>query len=316
MGVLASGKPGEDEKERSLSFDALFGPNTVYDYLEGVNEYPFDEDAEGESLRNAWWLARLSMLVYVEDETFVKERAGVPEDRVYVLKFEGRLRGVMVRLEESILVVFQGTKPKEIEDWMTDLSVVKKKWMSGGQAHSGFLKLAEALRPEVRKGLEELGGGNVGGDKEGDEGFQLWFGGHSLGGALAVLYGSMYEEKVAGVYTFGGPRVGNAKFAEGIAAMPLYRFVNDNDLIARLPTPPGYKHGGSLVVIRSDGALERDLKLGGQMKARWEGHLAHLREVFQKHWKEQDFSAIPSDYIVDHSPIRYVEFLKRYREGE
>jgi hypothetical protein len=107
---------------------------------------------------------------------------------------------------------------------------------------------------------------------------RIWLTGHSLGGALAILCAYQFAKQrlpVAGVYTFGQPRVGNTDFADGYdyeivaqasrlrgegetlspaaagtAALPTehlpaggtpalrditFRIVNQNDLVPRVP---------------------------------------------------------------------------------
>ncbi len=70
---------------------------------------------------------------------------------------------------------------------------------------------------------------------------QLWVTGHSLGGALALLYAVEAVRlglPVAWVYTFGQPRVGDAAWAamyEGLLGERTMRVVNENDIVPRTP---------------------------------------------------------------------------------
>lgn len=83
--------------------------------------------------------------------------------------------------------------------------------------------------------------------------------GHSLGGALAVLYSGMLYyndeksivEKLAAVYTFGQPRVGDEKFAaymrQKLVDSAYFRVVYCNDLVPRVPFDDdlfAFKHFG------------------------------------------------------------------------
>src|SRR5262249_54451343 len=90
----------------------------------------------------------------------------------------------------------------------------------------------------------------------------VWLTGHSLGAALATLAAARWAagHRVQGLYTFGSPRVGNAAFAATVPG-PCYRFVNNNDVVTRLPPPglfAGYRHVGVLKYIRTDGVIVED----------------------------------------------------------
>lgn len=89
--------------------------------------------------------------------------------------------------------------------------------------------------------------------------------GHSLGGALATLYSTMLywngenemTSKIAAVYTFGQPRVGDQDFAN-YAARKLrhkyYRVVYCNDVVPRVPFDNAvfsFKHFGNCAYFNS-----------------------------------------------------------------
>ncbi|XP_011035516.1 PREDICTED: uncharacterized protein LOC105133282 [Populus euphratica] len=92
--------------------------------------------------------------------------------------------------------------------------------------------------------------------------------GHSLGGALAILFPSVLVlhqqmdvmKRLLGVYTFGQPRIGNlqlAKFMEAHLEYPVpkyFRVVYSNDLVPRLPYDDKtflYKHFGVCLYYNS-----------------------------------------------------------------
>jgi hypothetical protein len=80
--------------------------------------------------------------------------------------------------------------------------------------------------------------------------------GHSMGGAFAILAAAKLKSsgmRIAAVYTYGAPRVGNRKFAESYKPRH-YRIEHGNDIVPHLPPPPtiselfgaGYLHTGKL----------------------------------------------------------------------
>lgn len=183
-----------------------------------------------------------------------------------------------------VLLAFRGTEMLNMRDWMTDFDVSRKGMGDMGNVHLGFLKALglqdedatdaldafprEAppappqgkhfsyyqLREVLRKQLEK------------HPNAQIVVTGHSLGGALAVIFPAllaMHEEKdildrLAVVVTYGQPRVGDDKFAEYFQAKVVKatgaaygRFVYRYDIVPRVPfdAPPlsMFKHGGECV---------------------------------------------------------------------
>ena len=83
----------------------------------------------------------------------------------------------------------------------------------------------------------------------------MWVTGHSLGGALAMLFALRLKLRrgltVAGVYTFGQPRVGNLPFSlayDKALRTCTYRVVHADDLVPRVPWLLGaFRHCGTEV---------------------------------------------------------------------
>jgi pimeloyl-ACP methyl ester carboxylesterase len=74
-----------------------------------------------------------------------------------------------------------------------------------------------------------------------EPGCRVWFTGHSLGGAAATLAAYRYREVAGGLYTFGSPLVGNERFARaltGALGARSVRYVNDHDVVTRVPPAP------------------------------------------------------------------------------
>jgi hypothetical protein len=143
------------------------------------------------------------------------------------------------------VLCFRGTEPNNLVDVLTDALVEKHVWdrQTDEWVHRGFFLSLDVLWPEIAHTLGELGGA-------------LYITGHSLGGAIAVLAARRLLDaevpgpSLRGVYTFGQPMVGNARFAASCDAMPLYRHVYGRDLVPHLP-PTGigageYVHFGEL----------------------------------------------------------------------
>lgn len=180
-----------------------------------------------------------------------------------------------------IVVAFRGTEPFNALDWITDVDL---SWLSMGKlgcVHLGFMR-ALGLQDEthtdqgfpreytesdegktlayysIRSTLQGLLG------KHPDA--KILITGHSLGGALAILFPAilaLHEEsgildRVYGVMTFGQPRVGDATFGmlmSYVLGERYYRMVYRYDLVPRVPfdKPPvaQFKHFGTCIYFNS-----------------------------------------------------------------
>ena len=138
---------------------------------------------------------------------------------------------------------------KAFTDWTAHFSLHLKQYHSG-LVQGNYLDAIRLAWPEISRLLRYDGAA----DKK------LWITGHSLGGALAALAGAMCHwdngVKVAGVYTYGSPRLADTAFA-GNYPVPLLRFENRNDIFPHLPPQPSVMR--LLRVLSSDieDALDR-----------------------------------------------------------
>ncbi len=287
---------------RELS--TLAPPNMEHEYFAGHSEHPFLPDAEEFSLVNAWWMAEAALLAY-SDPSSVEAKlaeAGLSEFR----HFDGKSTQCYVAHggSEFAIVSFSGSDMRQREgsgafdvlaDWLVNLNFDRTASVQGGQVHRGFKKaLDEVWDPPNRDGDNSLKRYLENIREDGRE--KVWFTGHSLGGALAVLAAARYEE-AAGVYTFGAPRVGDREFVKKFDA-PAYRFVNGEDVVTGFPLRGRYRHVGKNRIIDSDGRLR-------VAQAGWSG----LRESAERAYLKLKYRGSTQkplrDVLLDHAPILY-----------
>ena len=118
--------------------------------------------------------------------------------------------------------------------------------------HRGFKKAFDSAWPDMKQAIMLCQTGNQ----------SLWFTGHSLGAALATMaVATLLEQgkRVNGLYTFGSPRVGNPTFSKTFnagCASTTFRFVNNNEIVTRLPLAIRYRHVGTVRYIDENGTLQ------------------------------------------------------------
>ena len=104
------------------------------------------------------------------------------------------------------------------------------------------------------------------------------------------------------LHTFGSPRVGNKGYVRH-APLEHYRWVNNNDIVTRVPPPwMGYRHGGDEIYLDRNGNICR---LTGVLRShdRWRGFLKGLARG-------------QLDPLADHSIHHYVEHIWNATQAE
>ena len=205
--------------------------------------------------------------------------------------------------ETDIVVACRGTEPNDWNDVKADVNAFMVLAETVGRVHRGFKREVDDLWPALeqiaarmepaRALVEQI----IANDER-----TLWFTGHSLGGAMATISaGRCFLAHIPatpeGVYTYGAPRVGTARYINSVS-VDLTRWVNNNDIVPRVPpTWLGYRHTGTRLYINTYGNVRRMTKRQ-RAKDRWRGFFYGLKEG-----KVDPFS--------DHAIARYIEHIAR-----
>ena len=246
--------------------------------------------------------ARLSRDVYKRGGKGARELETMYKARGYDFVWPFRfgvpgVQGVLMVGKAHAWLAYRGTEPDRPEDIAADLDIPLDVVPWGpARAHGGFLGQLMQTPLDVF-GVAVHAARDV----------PLIITGHSLGGALAVIAASKLRARsvsIAGVYTFGAPRPGDALLARSIAHVPVWRVVRSADVVSRRPellVLKGYRHAGDLRYIDRQGHL-----------ARGPGELARLIDRTCARIK----SRRPLRVALDHHDIDgYVSALEKMESG-
>ncbi|MFF8592402.1 lipase family protein [Streptomyces sp. NPDC015220] len=256
------------------------------------------------SLKRAYWLALACDLAYKDEATIDRQARdwGFGEVRHHETRFTPPFpledtQAYTMAGDDMIVTAFRGTEPAQIKDWLSDGTTPPSPGPGGtGHVHYGFAEALDSIFPDVENTLAELR----------TNGQSVWFTGHSLGGALAMLAGArlyLQEPRLAadGVYTYGQPRTCDATLAKAYNKGfkdRMYRFVNNNDVVPHLPPEPVYTHVDALRYIDSRGKVHDSVSLLGGLADRAAGLTA-------------DALAPASDGVRDHFMRSYLTALEK-----
>jgi len=203
----------------------------------------------------------------------------------------------LLKNENDLVIVCRGTEPTEFADIESDLAAIPVPSSTGiGKLHLGFKASVDNIWPTLHELANDYGKTRT-----------VWCTGHSLGAAMATIVAYRLQRSddtpnPQALFTYGSPRVGNKAYIKGIEATGLlhFRFVNNADIVARVPLWPFYHLAGAMY-INHYGNL-RTLTFKQSCKDVWRGFLVGL--------KKRDIN-----FFSNHSITRYAERLERWATG-
>lgn len=227
----------------------LLYPGLAQDFFALRPMPSLDIQAREFHLGNALCCAELSRIVYrhdiEEDESPpLPHRSQLLQDAGFeqIAFFQDTATHTQAMLVRSLsqnlaILVFRGTE-QDIRDFLIDLEV-------GGLPiaqeatfiHRGFARAFDSVWPAIAEALARLN-------------CPVWVTGHSLGAALATLALANYP--FSACYTFGSPRVGNQAFVDRLRDRPMFRVVDEDDLVCKVPIESmGFRHVGEAYLLKA-----------------------------------------------------------------
>ena len=290
-----------------ITWQNISPPFKDYSYYDHVERFPFEYHAKAFSPINAWWLSEAATLVYA-DEEFVRIRFRKAGMKQVVFLDKDSTQCFVASNDKFALVVFRGSeiwKKKEkfdpakvLADLMTDVDIRLVKWEQGGKVHRGFKKALDEVWDDLAAHIEKLHW----------KGLKIWFGGHSLGAALATLAADRCPYAV-GVYTIGSPRVGDSDFRDQYQVQA-YRIVNNRDIVAKVPPKGFYRHVGEIRFLDDQGRVH-----DGVTEAK-KDNIAINHEPRDNYESDEQFrgglQGLVPDAFSDHVPLIYTVHLWNY----
>ncbi len=202
---------------------------------------------------NSRFLGELSLAAYETNETKLRSELANLDlaDCRLIEDLETDTQALVGSTRQAIVVAFRGTEPSKLKDLLTDVELTM---VSGpfGQVHEGFWESLEAIWNKLERAIASRQNGQR----------AIWFTGHSLGGALAQLAVARLMQQgrsAQGMYSYGAPRCGNARFAtqfNRLARRSSFRLVNEADIIPDVaPKFLGFEHCGRYCELDDRGRL-------------------------------------------------------------
>lgn len=193
--------------------------------------------------------------------------------------------------KDNIVICFRGTQPAQLSDVAADLKTWQVDAETEGEVHAGFKGELDKLYDHILAYAK----------MKQSEGKNILVTGHSLGAAMATIAASRLHAygKDVTLYTFGSPRVGDHTWSKQFDNIPTYRFVNNNDIVCKVPPYGFFTHIGELKYINYYGNIRN--------VTWWQRFKDQLRGRWRALMKFQLF-----DGAFDHSMTLYADKVKRH----
>lgn len=265
----------------------------AYRHFDGHEAVPFDPGAAAVTRAHAWWLAEAALLTYWDADQARPRFAAAGLDAELVEA--GDTQAYIASTPGAVIVTFRGTEPDRLGDSFDDALAVLVPWTHGA-VHAGFRAALDRVWTPLAAKLTPLAASRT-----------VWFGGHSLGAAVATLAADRFPA-TAGVCTLGSPRVGDRVFAAAFDARfgeRALRYVNDTDIVTHLPTrfPLPYQHVGRLRQITPDGRITAQAPTLTHFVREVFGNVGHIQDVIRA--LQAGAMRHAPDFLLDHMPRAY-----------
>lgn len=206
--------------------------NEDYNYFEESGKYPFEYSSQVFEPVNAWRLADSAFVAYTPESFAQLQFTKLGLDKFQSF-FGDSTQCYVASNDNFAIITFRGTEIQDfsgLQDFIIDVRFNLVESSVEGKIHNGFKDALDVVwsgNSNLSEYLKQL--------RVDYPTIKLWFTGHSLGAALAILAAGRWGH-AQGLYTYGCPKVGNSIF---VNAFPIktnfYQFVNSNDLISDLP---------------------------------------------------------------------------------
>ncbi|MDX8394152.1 MAG: lipase family protein [Mariprofundales bacterium] len=238
--------------------------------------------------RKSLLFAELSAVAYMSKKRATLEVAKLGLTQVRFIDKDGA-QAYIFENDYDCIVACRGTEPTQLNDIEADLKAVLVVSETVGHVHYGFKREIDDLWPVLEEALNN--------NKK-----ELYFCGHSLGAAMATICASRcrlsyIKTNPLELFTYGSPRVGNAKYTTH-CIIKHTRWVNNNDIVTRVPPALlGYRHVGNEHYLDAYGKLST--------VTGWQRIKDMLIGVFigLKHGNIDNFS--------DHLITNYIEYINQ-----
>jgi triacylglycerol lipase len=198
-------------------------------------------------------------------------------------RFSFDTRGIIGRKGTMLFIAFAGTDAALWQNVWTDADFLRT---GDTDIHEGFQAACAAVESIIDEHVEAH-----------DAEAPLFFAGHSLGAAIAVIAALRADargRKPTAVYTYGLPRVGGRKFAgryDERLGERTFRLVHGVDIVPRVP-PAAFKfrHVGRMLYCEPGKDFpppESLAAIGGNKPTLFTGVFAALGDALRRIWRHQ-----------------------------